>query len=321
MDRRQFIKNAAITSIMIAGGSKLTSCAAVKVKSATNIRWSMGWILWRDFKGQNIPLSEAVQNLSDLGVDGIEFSPRKGELEKFGFTRESFKDLLAEKKLLVSGNYFGGNFHDQSQHDSITSSFKDVLENLKFYGAKNVVVGPPGRGNWSDYQHSASDGKESEVMGKIRAMAPFLNELGKMAVDSGMEIGLHPHLNTIVEKPDEIDLIMELTDPEYVKMAPDTGHIFLGGGNVVEIIDKYRNRINYVHLKDAAGTFQRPDFGENIREMGNGEIDFQAVMKILKKINYKGWLNVEQDFTPMTPYESAAQSMKYINGTMKPIYT
>jgi len=319
MNRRQFIKGAAITSVMIVGGTKLGY--GLTAKSSVNIRWSMGWILWRDFKSGNIPLSEAIQNLSDLGVDGIEFSPRKDELSKFGFTRESFKDLLTEKKLLLSGNYFGGNFHDKTQHDAIVSSFKDILENLKFYGAKNVIVGPPGRGKWSDYQHSAGDGNESEVPDKIKAMAPFLNELGKMAADSGIEIGLHPHLNTIVEKSGEIDMIMELTDPRYVKLSPDTGHIFLAGGNVVEIIKKYKDRVNYFHLKDAAGTFQRPDFGPNIREMGQGEVDFTGVMKILKKIKFKGWLNVEQDFTTLTPSESAAISMKYINGTMKPIYT
>ena len=152
-------------------------------------------------------------------------------------------------------------------------------------------------------------------------MAPFLNELGKMAVDSGIQIGIHPHVNTIVEKPDEIDLIMDLTDPEYVKMAPDTGHILLGGGNVIEIIRKYQNRLSYFHLKDAEGVFERPNFGPNIRELGQGVVDFPGVMYFLKEINFSGWLNVEQDFTTMTPYESAKESMRYINESMKPIYT
>jgi sugar phosphate isomerase/epimerase len=44
-------------------------------------------------------------------------------------------------------------------------------------------------------------------------------------------------------------------------------------------------------------------------------------MAFLKEINFSGWLNVEQDFTEMTPAESAAQSMKYINTKLKPIYT
>ncbi|MCL1932314.1 MAG: sugar phosphate isomerase/epimerase [Candidatus Azobacteroides sp.] len=321
MDRRQFIKSAAITTAMIVGGvNATTSFAASLTKSTPKIRWSMGWILWRDYKGSAIPLSEAVQNLSDLGLDGIEFSPRKDELAKFGFTRESFRDLLAEKKLLLSGNYFGGDFHNPQKHDEILEAFKNTVENVKFYGAKNIIIGPPGRGNWSDGQHAASQ-DNILVVDKIKAMAPFLNELGKIAMDSGVEIGLHPHLNTIVESPAEIDLIMSLTDPKYVGMAPDTGHIQLGGGNPLEIIKKYKERINYFHLKDVKGVFNRPNFEPNITEMGQGEVDFPSIMKFLKKIKFTGWLNVEQDFTTMTPYESAAESMKYLTGKMKPIYT
>ena len=52
----------------------------------------------------------------------------------------------------------------------------------------------------------------------------------------------------------------------------------------MEIIQKYSNRLCYFHLKDVAGTFERPNFGSNIREMGKGEVDFPAVMKVLKDI-------------------------------------
>jgi inosose dehydratase len=320
MDRRQFIKNAAFTSVIIAGGAKLAACAS-KTKSVTNVRWSMGWILWRDFKNANISISEAIKNMSDLGLDGIEFTPRKDELSKFGFTRESFRDLLTEKKLSVTGNYFRGDFYDPEKHDEILSNFNNTLENLKFYGAKNVIIEPPGRGGWVDQNYASGGGNESEIPDKIKAMAPFLSKLGKIANDSGIEIGLHPHLNTIVENPAEIDMFMELTDPNYVGIVPDTGHIQLGGGNPVEIIRKYSSRVCYFHLKDVTGTFERPNFGPNIRELGNGEVDFQEVMKVLKEIEYKGWINVEQDYTVMTPLESATESMGYINKIMKPIYT
>ncbi len=306
MNRRNFIKNVAMSSALLAGaGWGLPSCIKSKPQ---HIRWSMGWILWRDFSGQNISLSEAVQNIADLGLDGIEYTPRKDELNKFGFTRESFRDLLREKNLTVSGNYFGGKFYDKSQRENILSAFRNTLENLQFYGAKNVIIGPPGRA-------------KGDIFEMIRGSAPMLDELGKVAQDAGLEIGLHPHVNTIVETPEEIDLAMELTDPRYVSMVPDTGHILLGGGNVVEIVRKYKDRLNYFHLKDAAGIFTHPNFGPNIRELGKGEVDFPAVMKVLKEINYKGWLNVEQDKTILTPLESATESMKYITERLKPIYT
>ena len=286
-----------------------------------NIRWSMGWILWRDFKNANIPLGEAIEHMANLNLDGIEFTPRRDELQKFGFTRERFRDLLSGKKLLIAGNYFGGDFHDPEKRADLLSAFRNTLENLQFYGAKNVVIGPPGRGNWSDYHHSTSDNSEMSIPEKIRTMAPFLNELGRIARDAGMEIGLHPHVNTIVEKPDEIDMAMELTDPGYVGMVPDTGHIQLGGGDPKEIVRKYSSRINYFHLKDTSGIFERPNFGPNLRELGNGEIDFPGILSILREIGFKGWLNVEQDFTALTPNESATLSMKYIDSKLKPVYT
>ena len=322
MDRRQFVKKITAASAVIAGaGFAGYGCA----QPPKNIRWSMGWILWRDFKNANIHLSEAVQNIADLGLDGIEYTPRKDELAKFGFTRESFRDLLAEKKLSVAANYFGGDFHDPEKRDALLTAFQNTLENLKFYGAKNVVIGPPGRptgnSNWSDYHHATNEGSEDDIPERIKAMAPFLNELGKIARDAGMEIGLHPHLNTIVEKPDEIDMIMALTDPKYVGMAADTGHIHLGGGDSVEIIKKYSDRLNYFHLKDVKGAFERPNFAPNITELGSGEVDFPAVMTLLKETGYKGWLNYEQDATILTPLESATTSMRYIQTTLKPMYT
>ena len=116
MDRRQFLKNTAISSAVLAGtGFGLLSCGGNKPQ---NVRWSMGWILWRDFKNRSIPLVEAIKNISDLGLDGIEYTPRKDELSKNGFTRESFRELLAEKKLSVAGNYFGGDFHDSEKHEA-----------------------------------------------------------------------------------------------------------------------------------------------------------------------------------------------------------
>jgi inosose dehydratase len=308
MNRRIFIKNVAITSAAMVAGSSLVSCTDRKNPQAKNLRWAMGWILWRDFKSQNIPLAEAIKNLADLKLDGIEFSPRKGELEKHGFTRESFRELLADKKLAVSGNYFGGKFYDKNEKDNILTAFKNTMENLKFYGAKNVIIGPPDRIN-------------GDIKELVRETAPVLNELGKIATDAGIALGLHPHVNTIIEAPDEIDLIMELTDPTFVHLAPDTGHIRLGGGNPLEIIRKYGDRLSYFHLKDSDGVFQRPDFGPNLRELGNGVVDFPGILAFLKEIKFSGWLNVEQDYTVTTPAESAAVSAKYIHSTLKPIYS
>ncbi len=306
MNRRNFVRDAAMASALIAGAG-LWACKG-KGGPQARIKWSMGWLLWRDFEKRQIPLAEAIQNLSDLGVDGVEFTPRPGELDKHGFTRESLRDLFQEKNLKLAGNYFTGDFFNPSKKEEIVADLKGKIDFLQFFGAKNIVVGPPGREN----------GEPTEL---IKAMAPMLNELGKMASDSGIELGLHPHLNTIVEGPDEIELAMELLDDKLVFMAPDTGHLYLGGNDVTGTFRKYADRIRYIHFKDGQGQFIRPDFLGNITELGAGEVDFAGVMNLLKEINYTGWINVEQDHTFMTPEKSSKESMAFINTKLKPLYT
>jgi sugar phosphate isomerase/epimerase len=140
MNRREFVQRMVLASAVVAGGG-LAGYGCVK--PANNLRWAMGWILWREYRKTPISLTEAIQNMSDLGLDGLEFTPRQDDLAKQGFTRESFRDFLAEKKLSIAGNYFGADFHNPEKHADILSAFRNTLENLKFYGSKNVVIGPP----------------------------------------------------------------------------------------------------------------------------------------------------------------------------------
>ena len=65
----------------------------------------------------------------------------------------------------------------------------------------------------------------------------------------------------------------------------------------------------------------RPNFTPNLRELGQGEVDFPKVRKLLKEIRFTGWIKIEQDTTMLTPNESCRISMEYVTKTLKPIYT
>jgi inosose dehydratase len=303
MNRREFIGSASVVNLALGVGALPLG----PQKKHKNVRWAMGMILWRYYSKREIPIQEAIQDMHDLGLDGIEYSPRAGELERNGLTRESFRDLLGEKKLAVSAHYWGAPFYDTTRKQETLASFQQTIESLKFYGAKNIVIGPGSRSIDTPFK-------------LIRESAPLLNELGKIAVDQGVQIGIHPHYNTFIETPDEINLVMELTNPEYVYLSPDTGHLALGGGNVLDILRTYKTRLNYFHFKDVAGQVVRPDFEANVRELGKGEIDFPAIMAFLKEIKFKGWINQEQDVTSLPPHDSAAESMAYIDSKLKVIY-
>ncbi|MEI6667361.1 MAG: TIM barrel protein, partial [Acidobacteriota bacterium] len=157
-------------------------------------------------------------------------------------------------------------------------------------------------------------------MAAIARIAPVLEEIGRRARAQGVSVGVHPHLNTVVETPEETDAIMARCDPALVGLALDTGHFHLAGGDVVGAIKKHGARLNYLHFKDGVRPFTRPDFFPNLRDLGKGEVDFPGVMRALKTLAYQGWINVEQDFTATSPGESCRASMDYVHRVLRPIY-
>jgi inosose dehydratase len=291
----------------------LTSAAVVAVVPETlaatpRLRWAQGFLLWRNFQGQSLTLQDALSDLQRLKADGIEFSPLANELAKFGLTTETCKALLRDKGLRVSGNYFSAPFYDPDKRAEILQEAEMRFALLKEFGAQHIIIGPP------------AVKPEADRWQLIKQQASLLNEIGKRASDQGLQIGIHPHLKTLVETPAEIDAAMETTDPRYVRLSADTGHIHLAGGDVLAILRKYKARLNYFHFKDGVRPFVRPDFKPNLRELGKGEIDFPGVMRLLKEIRYQGWINIEQDATTLTPRDSARISMEYVNKVLKPIY-
>lgn len=273
-----------------------------------NIRWAQGYLLWRNFK-EPLILQDALNDLYTVGADGIEFSPLSNELEKYGLTNATFKQLMAEKKLAIAGNYLSAPFYDLTKRGEILLEATKRFALLKEFGGKNIIIGPPGAP------------ANADRIQLIKQQASLLNEIGQRAQAQGLQIGLHPHLNTLIETPAEIDVAMETTDARYVFMSADTGHMHLAGGDVVAILRKYKSRLNYFHFKDGVRPFVRPDFKPNLRELGKGEVDFPSVMRLLKEIRFTGWVNIEQDSTTLTPKDSCRISMEYVNKVLKPIYT
>ena len=60
------------------------------------------------------------------------------------------------------------------------------------------------------------------------------------------------------------------------------------------------------------------DYDKDFVDLGEGVVDFKAVMKALKDIKYKGWLMVEVDFPHKESMaESAKTNYKYLQKLLK----
>lgn len=144
---------------------------------------------------------------------------------------------------------------------------------------------------------------------------------------TGLRTAFHFHCAGFVETPAEVDALMERTDPELLGLTFDTGHFAYGGGDPVAGLRKHADRVWHVHFKDCHGGVAAQarsegwDYFEAVGrgvfcELGQGEVDFGAVLEELKRQHYSGWIVVEQDVLPGmgTPFESAQRNRKFLHG-------
>ena len=291
----------------LAWGSARSAIGA-QAAAPPRVRWAAGWLLWRDYKARRLTLADALQDLRQAGADGIEFTPRPGELDAAGLTPDAVRRMLRDAGLAVSAHYFSGPFHDPAKKTEILARAQDMIDSLRGFGAANMVIGPP------------APPTGMSRMDAIARIAPVLDDIGRLARSHGVAIGIHPHLNTVIETPEETDAILRQCDPALVGLALDTGHFYLAGGDVVSVLRTHGNRLNYLHFKDAVRPFARPDFFPNLRDLGKGGVDFRGVMQALKDLRYRGWIDVEQDFTSTSPAESCRASMAYVRDVLSKIY-
>jgi inosose dehydratase len=149
-----------------------------------------------------------------------------------------------------------------------------------------------------------------------KKLGRLLTEVGKRAVDLGVPIGYHNHMGTLGEKPEEVDRILDAADPRYVKLELDVAHYVQGGGDPAKAIDRYHDRLLFLHIKDVE-SIDPPANGKNYRfvELGRGRVDLPAILDALKRANFRGWMVVELDAVPdkaRTPKESAIISKTYL---------
>ena len=139
---------------------------------------------------------------------------------------------------------------------------------------------------------------------QLKTLADTLNEIGRQTIDMGIRLAPHPHIWGPVEREHEVRGMLDLTDPDYVWLTPDTGHLCLGGMDPVQVMSDYLPRIAEVHLKDtyakyrgnnATPTREQHTKASVYHNMGGGGVDFVAVMKLLRDQHYKGWVVLDMD--------------------------
>lgn len=142
-----------------------------------------------------------------------------------------------------------------------------------------------------------------------------VNKQAEICEKWGISVALHNHLGSLVESQKELEDFLEKCPKS--KLILDTGHLAGAGGNILEIAEKYYDRLAAVHVKDFIEVNPKSErWYEKIRfcELGSGKMgdDNAKVIQLLIKKGYNGWLFVEHDTHLREPIKDLAVSRNYI---------
>jgi inosose dehydratase len=145
------------------------------------------------------------------------------------------------------------------------------------------------------------------------ALGARLSALAAYMAEQGLAFAYHFHLGTVVEDQDDLDRFLDATT-DAVGLVVDTGHAALGGIEAVRLIRDRSERVAHVHAKDVRSAVARRARADELSFLdgvlsgmftapGDGDLDFDAVMRALADIGYRGWIveEAEQDPTRADP--------------------
>jgi inosose dehydratase len=262
---------------------------------------------------------EALDHMVEAGYDATEWGP------SMPTDPAELGEALGSRGLDLVGAFVGLGFRDAEKFESELERALGIADFLAKNGGTVLIAAEAG-----DERRRGEAGHVDEsrglVDGQWRDLGAGLNELARRLEPKGMTLAFHNHVGTYVETPAETARLLDETDPALVGWCLDIGHLAFGGGNAIDMLPRYADRVRHVHAKDvdpavlaqakAAGW----SFGQALAHyifppLGQGMARIPDVVAALKGVGYDGWYVIEQDTAP-DPTATARANRVYLEGLL-----
>ena len=248
------------------------------------------------------PMENQLKAIKAMGVDyaDITDSHNGGSLGvEFGFNPSLSLDSMPRKVRAMADNAgitltsvcAHANLLDPESPDLYSTN--EIIKAVKlasFMGIKHVITceGDPK----TEFGHNLSL-KEKIFLTVEKLYTPVL-----WAEDLGVKLLLEPH-GVVTDNIDAMEEVLDkLGHKESVGICLDTGNSWLGGGDPLEYVKRFGDRIDHVHWKDLPADMEEQRgkmFGCGMAPIaiGEGVIDVESVVKALLKNGYDGYTTME----------------------------
>ena len=268
-----------------------------------------------------------LDEMVEAGYTGTELGP----YGYFPTDPEILRAQLEKRKLKLLGSFVPVQMGDLNAEKEVIERIRKVGDLLAKLKAPFLVLADdqtPGRNAFSGRANDPAcpklNAEQWKHVGKIVAGAE------RVAQEFGLDLVFHPHVATYVETSEETEKFFDATSHTGIGLCLDSGHAFYARSptlsrkrrsskaSCVSFTSRIATRIVLTEARKNKWTFEEAIEHKVFTIIGQGNIDFPAFFRILKKNNYSGWMVVEQDvkFNAYTipPAQSVAESLAYLAG-------
>lgn len=276
-------------------------------------------------EGKTDHYSKVLDEMAETGYQGT-------ELGDWGFMPTDPNDLrsqLHSRDLSLVGAFVPVNFIDESSHHKGAENAVKIANLLKSTDSENariILSDENGKNKTRTLNAGRIRSEHSLNNSEMERFARGVEYVAKQVLEqTGLISAFHHHCAGYIETQEEIDRLLNFTDSDLVSLCFDTGHYEFGGGNALQGLKQFSDRIKHVHFKDFDKKIyseileKNLDYFESVRngvfcELGKGSIPFHKIYEELQAQNYAGWIVVEQDVLPGmgSPKESAHRNREYL---------
>jgi inosose dehydratase len=248
--------------------------------------------------GGETPLEVCLAEAKEAGFEGMELG------HKFPREPEALKAALAPFGMACVSGWYSAELLRRSPEEEL-AALRPHLDLLKAMGSPVLVFAETSNAIHGDRAKPLSE-RPSLPPERWAEFGRRMTALAEATLAEGVRLVYHYHMGTVVQSPEDIDRLMEMTG-DAVHLLLDTGHATWGGADPALLALRYRDRISHVHTKDVrrevmetarardwsfldsvlAGVYTVP---------GDGMVDFHAVFQALH--GYSGWVVVEAEQDP-----------------------
>ncbi len=250
---------------------------------------------------------EALQLFHDIGLDGAEIVVQDGY--RSGLPTECTKEELEQVKekakslglRIIALTPYNSHFNslDEDMRQKEMESLRKVIGYAKYLGAEYIRIYA---GNYvaSD---TDPDGK------KLERLIASMKELGDDAAKEGITLVMENHFNTMtVSAAQSIQAAEAINHPNVGILYDQANLAFTLQEDYQTAIQLQTKKVNYVHVKDlkfkegniafVSDEVSHPkeeDRNVITRIVGQGSLDWPAILKLLWEHGYRGWLSLEYE--------------------------